>query len=190
MLIIIDTETTGLKEPDASIWQVGAVALHHRQIVAQICLLAQPRLLEQKHREVIHRCCGLSPEAIDSLTTSLPADRAAFALKNWIHTLRWSAPGEKHCLTSYNTDFDRHHLDQSPWSLSSDIPWGDCIMLQATDRLYRGAPRPGSQKSYLSLTRAAQLLRLSEEQTHNALDDARLAAKVAIALDMLPECWR
>lgn len=72
-------------------------------------------------------------------------------------------------LRSYNMAFDRPFLDKHPWSLGH-IPWGPCIMRQAT--------LPGERWPKLSAAAERAGISLEGRQLHSAGEDALLAYEV------------
>ena len=158
MLIVIDTETTGLAhEPDARPWQIAAVALSPDG--REVCAFdgrGCPSVWNANAEEAL-AISGKTPASIQSLD---PIEPIAVAFAAWL-----SAFPDAY-LTAYRIEFDREMLRRV--GVVSDR-WTRCLKEAAAE--YKGHP--------VRLIEIAAELGIAHPNAHDALADARTAAAVA-----------
>ena len=158
MLIIIDTETTGLThEPDARPWQIAAVVLapDGREIAAfdgRGC----PDVWNAGAEEAL-AVSGTTAAYVQSLPPIAPI---AFAFAAFL-----SAFPDAY-LTAYRIEFDREMLRRV--GVVSDR-WTVCLKQKAAE--YMGRP--------IRLVEIAEYFQIPHPNAHDALADARAASAVA-----------
>ncbi|MHB8585217.1 MAG: 3'-5' exonuclease [Thermoplasmatota archaeon] len=161
--VFLDTETTGLGggRGDAIV-QIGAAFRHPEtreiQTWGETCNPGEKFYANGRAREAF---------AINRLTeTRVRASRTAAAvasdLRNWLAGAKKLSPFE---FWSYNLDFDRPFLEDSPWEIPG--PWGGCVMLEA-------AAAMGMDVAFPKLQRAVEefAVDLPEGRFHDATTDA------------------
>ena len=163
MLIVIDTETTGLAhEPDARPWQIAAVALSPDG--REVCTFdgrGCPDVWNANAEEAL-AISGKTPASIQSLDPIEPIARAFAA---------WLSAFPDAYLTAYRIEFDREMLRHV--GVVSDR-WTRCLKEAATE--YAGRT--------IRLVEIAADLNIPHPNAHDALADARTAAAVARKLGL------
>ncbi len=174
MIIILDTETTGLPTaPWARVVELAAVALDDdgtelaslETLIRQDCPPQSWRALEVNH---------ITREQIAS------APSVANVRARWVE---WLAPYRGRALmTSFNVEFDREMLRRDKLSPSDD-KWGPCVMLEAM-----AAMEAAGKLVWLDWKKEFKWPKLSEAadffgvtvvgDAHRALTDARTAAGI------------
>lgn len=174
--LVIDTETTGLpREPWTRPCELAAVLLDlDGEIVAEWSSLvnvpcppaADPAL----------RLTGITREEI----AAAPAPEAVeAAFQAW----RRAHDAERVEITSFNTGFDAPMMKRLWPELG---PWGPCVMLTATAVMDRAGALPrwdSGEPKWARLDEAARFFAVGQEDgAHRALADARVAARILVAL--------
>ena len=158
MLIVIDTETTGLThEPDARPWQIAAVALSPDG--REVCTFngrGCPDVWNANAEEAL-AISGKTPASIQSLDPIEPIARAFAA---------WLSAFPDAYLTAYRIEFDREMLRRV--GVVSDR-WTVCLKQKAAE--YMGRP--------IRLVEIAEYFQIPHPNAHDALADARAASAVA-----------
>lgn len=171
--IFLDVETTGLKSYNSHVIEASAVVVDPGfKEVDRFHSLANPG------EEALAQA---SPEAFEVNQIALDEVRKAPTIIDVAANLRKFL--ERFPQTqyhAYNNDFDLWFLARSPWSIASRN-WGECIML-ATQKIMEEAGTlkkfPDGNPKWPSLQEAAKFFGIPMEQTHRALDDARMAALI------------
>jgi DNA polymerase III alpha subunit (gram-positive type) len=182
LLIVIDIETTGLDPASSCIWGVGACAIKDGEIISEFetKVLPYPEHFTPDHRQVVKKVSELSLAEIEELWDAPKPSVAARNLQAW-----WCKLAVEHktvpTFTSYNVEFDRKFLQRSPWNIIAPL-WGECVMVRAAHAMDVEPKRDGSMRT--PLWKACQHFEIVQEAAHNALDDARSAALVALKLEM------
>ena len=161
-LVVLDTETTG-RSKRAEVHEIGAVLLGIDGSVldgfeGQGC----PNNLRLKGIGYALEVSGLTVKKLAARTTPIAEVLAAF--RAW-----WLGCGSPPC-TAYNLPFDRRLLAQSGLD---DLRWGEDIM--------RIAKLASGEDSFPLKDAGPYYGVATGQQTHRALDDARLAARVLCA---------
>lgn len=173
-LFCLDLETTGLDPATAGIVEIGCVAIRDGAILAEWSALCWPgldRINRSEHHDVLERTSGISP----ALVMDAPeAADVVFALRDWALSLSPVLPIP---VTSYNAPFDRAFLEAALPVYCWD--WRECIMARCRNAL--GSPYRGSYGP--ALWWACQHLGIHQNGAHRALEDARCAAQVWLALE-------
>lgn len=177
MTIVVDTETTGLDALRDGLIEFAAVAVTSGRITSEFSSLVWPgrEFLTPRHREVL----AISGITLEDL---LDAPGAVHVSAEWREWARHLEPPPTR-VTSFNVSFDRPFVEHWLGCLSSEPEWGPCLMLacqelmaDVLERRYDGSIR------YPKLSAACAHLGIPVATTHRALDDARAAARIAIAL--------
>lgn len=174
--LVIDTETTGLpRERWTMPCELGAVLLDlDGEIAAEwsslICVPCPPAA------DPALRLTGITREEIEAAPS--PA-QAWDAFQAW----RAGLGIEDVLVTSYNVGFDRPMMTRL-WPLFG--PWGPCVMLTATQVMGRAGVLPRwetGEPKWARLEEAARYFEIPQEDgAHRALADARVAARILVAL--------
>lgn len=181
MLIVIDTETSGLHPDISCLWDVGACAVKDGAIISEFetMVLPFPHHFTTEHRAIVQKVSGMEHAALCELWDAPPPSKAASLLTGWWHGL-----AKEHAFpafTSFNLPFDRRFLISSPWHLTEHL-WGDCVMEKAARAMSVEPWRDGSVR--VSLVNACAHFGIPQPTSHRALADARSAALLAIQLGM------
>lgn len=182
-LIVIDIETTGLYPDDACIWEIGAVAVREGALVAEFSSRVQPLLahFQAEHRGVCQRVSGLSDAELLSLLDEPDSATVSRRLLEWIIGPAGVRPPQ-FLYAAYNVDFDGGFLALAPWGISAPDAWAPCLMKRAQAAMgLRRWPKLGAACQHFGVPYAG---------THQALDDARAAAQLYLALEKVavPAC--
>ena len=181
--IVFDLETTGF-HPHGRIIEVGAVVItRDARVVSPISFFVwQPEAHLRHPRSQPAQAIHQIPVAT-ILEQGLPAAQAAPRLKTWGG--RVQARHKVASLRAYNQSFDFAFLSTYPWCLEKNtgIPFGECILEEATEKIGQGRR--------VRLSRAVELANEGgaaiewQADAHRAEEDARIAAEVAIWLATL-----
>lgn len=174
--LVIDTETTGLpREAWTRPCELGAVLLgvdgqitsEWSSLVNVPCPMGADRALE---------LTGITREEIAAAPPPAEVERAFQA---WRAT-QGASDVE---ITSYNVSFDAPMMARLWPSLG---PWGPCVMLTATRVMDRAGALhrwESGEPKWAKLEEAARFFEVPQEEgAHRALADARVAAKILVAL--------
>lgn len=179
--LVIDTETTGLpRAPWAMPCELGVVLLSEDGEIAGewaslICVPCPPEA------EPALRLTGITREEIEAAPSpNLALER----LTAW----RAGLGAEAVAVTSYNVGFDRPMMERL-WPGFG--PWGPCVMLSATGIMGRAGVLPRwetGEPKWARLDEAARYFGIGQEDgAHRALADARVAARILVALARVRE---
>lgn len=171
--LFVDVETTGIKSYSAHVVEAAAVAADESLVEIdsfhtmanpgeEAIALASPEALE------VNR---LSP---DDIRRAPAAAEAAAAFRAFLSRF----PGAQ--IHAFNNDFDLWFLAREPWKIPSRS-WGECVMRAAKDVMGEANALkrfPDGKSKWPSLQEAAKFFGIPLEQTHRALEDARIATKV------------
>jgi DNA polymerase III epsilon subunit-like protein len=175
ILFVIDCETTGLDYQTAGVVEIGAVAIKDGAVVAEFSSYCWPgygRIRTADHQRALE-ISGISPA---KLLDAPEAFDAVASLLRWAQTQGADVPV---CVTSYNVAFDRPFFEAAFSEAAPVFEWCPCVMLACRNALgshYRGRYGP-------SLARACDWLGIPQNDAHRALEDARCAAEVWLALE-------
>jgi DNA polymerase III epsilon subunit-like protein len=201
LLIVIDTETTGLPpDPNVRPLQTGAVAFARDtgEEISEFRVLLRPDTWSTHYRraEQVH---GLTRDHCEENGVGMAAGYEKFTA--WLRTLGSRHPwvGGEHRLAAWNAKFDHWMIQQwqkgaymravtlDPWpsfSVAGYTAEGGC--LQAAYRNWAEDQPDVATPKYGSLASAARVFSLGPQPTpHDAVSDARLAGQVWWAM----ECW-
>lgn len=164
-IAVVDTETTGLSPTKgAEIHQIGAVLLDERgREVSTFDGRARPRRLDAPG---VARALAVSRTRIEDLLPHPPPETLArsFAAWRFDHGMPVS--------TAFNDAFERKFLED----VGLRLTWVECLRKRARRHFGRS----------IKLEAAARELEvLVEAQTHQAIDDARLAGRLLVKLSEL-----
>lgn len=164
MRCVIDTETTGLPNMQwARVIEIAAVVIDDdgREVAAFQSLIYPDILDERCDRALAY--CGLTRQDL-SIASAPDVVREDFR--------RWCEEMHVDAVWAYNRSFDEGMLLRSGFQL----PWAGCVMREARARMPRRKKDPPLYE--------AALWFLGEEpaRSHQALDDARTAARVLAAM--------
>jgi DNA polymerase III epsilon subunit-like protein len=173
MYLYLDTETTGMKTPEARVVEVAAVVLNERDVeIAHFSMVANPGAQSMALADpMAMNTHGIPP---DEIAVAPPIEQVARNLERFLDEY-WGAT-----FHAFNREFDAWHLERDPWKIHF-AKWGECIMLasmevmnaaDAIDRKKSGEPR------WPSLFRAAKFFGVIQDGAHRALEDARTAARI------------
>lgn len=171
--IILDVETSGLSHVHHKVLEVGAVVVKGDQLLDEYSSLVN---CGAQHLDDVGDDCyalkvnGLKREEI--LAAPAP-EQVATELKAFIAQAFDAFKG--YYLHAFNNGFDSRFLAADPWNLSLDL-WGPCLMLESQKAMRQAKwPRLLDAASHWGLSFAAG-------EAHRALADARMAAKVYLAI--------
>lgn len=164
-ILVVDTETTGMpNQPWTEVIEVGAVALSWNGIeVGAFQSLIRPKVYDERIDEAL----GINRISRSALRKAPSREEIIPAFLAWVQRMRCPVA------TAYNVFFDSYMLKRS----GVELPWGPCAMRMAMATM-RGH---GVKKGFKLFEAAAFYKVLRGEQTHRALDDARMAAAVLVA---------
>lgn len=188
MLIVVDTETSGLEPAQgAQIVEIAACAVSGGLIVAEWSTLVWPGR-DTLRRPEWRRCREITGISTDDLVDAPDAEEARKLFGQWVAGVA-KATGQQGppLLTSFNRQFDQRFLAAAPWNLGDPARWSGCLMEQATEPLGQAGVL---QKHYTGkwkwpkLTVACQHYGIEMQgDAHRALTDARAAAMLAIRME-------
>lgn len=171
--VFIDTETSGLPhEPHARVLSIGAVCVE-RDTGAEIStftILVCPELVSPRQYEAAKVVHGIELSTLVSQGASEIDALTAFHL--------WWDQFDRPALYAFNAPFDRVML--SRMGLNEPEAWGRDVMEAAADHI-----KPGNSRISLVKALAALGLEGRTSEKHDALEDARLAHRLAMAIKML-----
>lgn len=182
MIVVLDTETTGLpRHSFARVVEVAAVALDDRGREAG-CFSSLVRATAEE--------CDLGREALAVNGIDPSWLHGAPGLLDVTEALaRWCAM-HGGVVTAFNVDFDRCMMERTFYSLS--LTWGPCVMLRAMEVMGPAGALPpspgrlaarGQRWKWPSLREAMAYFGVEREgDAHRALSDARGAAGVYRAM--------
>lgn len=174
-LMVVDTETDGLPDdPDARVIEVGAVVIDRAGVeLAAFSSLVRPRYQRWSDPGVLAALAvnGITQTMLEEAPHCAAVDKA---LRAWMQ-LTYRRPR----LTSWRTSFDRLMMSRS-LPVTMDWDWTRCIHQVAKRELGMMDHKHGPK-----LDIVAEYFGIAVEPTtrHRALNDARLAARVAVALE-------
>jgi len=176
-VLVVDTETTGLPHQDwAQVIEIAALHLdEYGRVVNSFQSLLGVRLDDRCTPAM--KINGITQAELDD--APLPQNvRGAFL--EWFH--RYVDHGVT--VTSYNLAFDEAMLNRAGFS---PLPWGECIMLQATQALGNAGVLEHKRKrdggfKYASLDEACAYYKVVG-RAHRAFPDAQRAAAVLLAME-------
>jgi DNA polymerase III epsilon subunit-like protein len=177
MIVVLDTETTGLPRHSwARVVEVAAVALDDRGVeVGCFSALVRASWEDCERGSEALAVNGISPAMLESAPR---VEDVGVALAAWV-ALHGACE-----VTSFNVDFDRLMVERTFPGLS--LSWGECVMLRAMGvmgPLGLLPPSPargrGDRWKWPSLREAMGHFGVEREgDAHRALSDARAAAGV------------
>ena len=167
--IYADVETTGFSTEKNQIVEVGLAAFHGAQEIGTFhslvhatdeAIAAGADALEKNH---------INP---DDLRTAPLAIDVAELMWQWLRPILAAFPELR--LHSFNVPFDRRFMACDPWFVEREL-WGECVM--------DASMRAMGQHRYPRLSDAIEYFKVQPEgDAHRALPDARMAAKVHLAI--------
>lgn len=186
MIIILDTETTGIYPRDewAEVVELAAVMLDSGLTeVSHFTSLVKPKVLDE-------RCDGAL--AVNHITREMLAD-APGARDVAVAFAAWAKPWRDRvkAVQSYNIDFDRPMVERMGLR---GVPWGECVMKGAMEPMAEAGllKKKTYPKEHEGITGVYLFPKLSmccehfevkvDGDAHRALTDARAAAKVWAAV--------
>jgi DNA polymerase III epsilon subunit-like protein len=189
-LFVLDLETTGLQPTDACIWEIAAVAVRDGEILGEFQSRVQPRLehFTARHREIPKRISGLDDTALLWLLDAAPAREVSQVFRKWVvdtsQTEIMGISGDW-SVTSYKASFEQSFLREYPWGLDSPIAWADCLKLRSFEAMKAANACPVGQRDprWPKLGEACAYFGVPFSETHSALNDARAAAGLYLALE-------
>ena len=159
MLIIIDTETTGLAhEPDARPWQIAALVLDANLTQIASCVIEGcPDVMNANAQEAL----SFSHKTVADIQSLPPLSQSLPALSSFLNSI----PNAK--LTAYNIPFDRIMLGRVGITTHDD-QWGPCVKDLASVQVgYR-----------VRLVEISAQFGIPHEHAHDALSDCITTAAV------------
>lgn len=180
-LIVVDTETTGLlDDPDASPWEIAAVALDLDGVeIDTLSVMGRPCPWREDMRRIV-AFGGIDP---DDVLVAPPLAERLPEVHGWLN--RHLDAGAR--LTAFNSAFDAPMLQRAGVKLQGR-EWAPCIMERAKREMGRAGALP-----WMSRWQDWKMPRLADEAApyygveaqqpvHRALADARTAALVAVEI--------
>ena len=186
LLIVVDTETTGLDPGAGCVWDLGAVALRDGCIVGEFESLVRPHpdRFQREQRAVVKRISRLDDAGLLALFDAPPVRVVEDRLAEWWRSF---SPAIPVTFTSFNVAFDSKFLIHDPWELGY-APWGPCVMEACREPMAQAGllqrTSDGQRWKWPKLTAACAFFHIPFEETHCALSDARAAAALAIRLGL------
>jgi DNA polymerase III epsilon subunit-like protein len=175
-IVVIDTETTSQYPERAKILEVAAVIVRNDLIEDRFYnSLVNPGIEHLVGAEGALAVNGLKKEEI----AAAPAEKLVRE-----HFVRFIADA-KLPITSFNVHYDKVVLNTNEWA-TLELEWGECIMLAAQRIMGKAGALPfrkGDYK-YPNLNEAGRFFGVGSG-THRAIEDARTAAKVWIAISKM-----
>lgn len=170
MQIIVDTETTGLPhQKHAHPVAVAAVAIEGGvEVDSFMCIVCPPVIVVDEYRQA-QRVHGYD---IATVWAGRSPAEASDELRNW-----WMGLGRP-MITAFNAPFDELMLERMGFTPKGY--WSECIMKAAAQRM-------GRETGKVSLDAAARHYGTPGRvpgAVHHALEDARIAAALGVALGM------
>lgn len=174
---VLDTETTGLDPATASVVEVGIVLFREGKPVETFGRLIRPRNgFDSPDCEEALRVNGLTRADLQAAPTFREVH---VDLARWLAALDVNEPAVSLPVYAFNLPFDRKHMaaEYAAIGLSDCIPWAGCIAVQAAKKL--GPRKAGESRR---LTALAQRFGIDTGTAHRAVDDARTAGLLCLAL--------
>lgn len=174
--VVVDLETTGgSPAAGAHVIELGAALVARGRVLQTVgTLVRPPRYLDLKTTQAMYarRVHRIDDDVV--WRDGLPTAQAASRLRTWLCRVR-----DRHGtvgVTSYNLPFERRFLDPSPWALGDldGVTYAPCLLALARAAL----PELPSHR----LSEVAAHLDLRAAESHRAVADADLAARVWLAL--------
>jgi len=184
-IVVLDLETTGWfsEKPDkdwARVVEIGAVMLDATgQEISAFSSLICPDVLDERAAPALE-INGITPAMLRSAPRAMAV---AYTFRHWL-----SLPdlGAFTPVTSYNTKFDRRFFERLDGDGAHLVEWAPCVMVAAHTAMTQAGEvivdRAGRKTQHVSLKRACGHFKVKPAQAHRALDDARAAAQVLVAL--------
>ena len=176
IIIVVDTETTGLDPVSAAIVELGAVVMVEDHEVDQFTSLCNPG--EEYLGLDADGALEVNNITRDQIRTAPAIEKVAEEFRKWLEP--WIEAGA--LLTAFNVPFDRGFLVVEPWKIPSEW-WSTIdIMLKAMDTMREGRAlkrRMNGSEKWPSLKEAAKFFRvIPEGDPHRALTDVRTEATI------------
>lgn len=168
MIIIVDTETTGLKHYESAIIEIGAVKLDENyDIKREFEHLCNPGLQYLDRDEFYPSGIKMS-----DLLGAESSYEIAHKFKRWM-----GEDFDKVELWAFNTAFDKQFLNMPPWDIPYDY-WGGCVMLRSQKLMWDILPNNKYGKKWPKLSEAREFFKIEHENNHRALDDVIVTAEI------------
>lgn len=170
MIVVIDTETTGLpNEPRARVIEIGAVCVDAEgNEFSSFSALIKPTAPLGAWADPALEICQIKPEWLDAASSS---EVVWESLWSW---MRLHRPVTQ--IFAYNVEFDKLMMERTFPDMVRHLPWGPCLMVAAAQHIH------GPKRQRLALKKAAAHFDIPMHEAHRALGDARTAAAVGAAI--------
>ncbi len=184
--VVLDTETTGFPNNGSGycgrVIEVGAVVItEDSRIVSPVSFLVrQPRAHLSSYQA--KRAMGVHGITVDEvLAGGHPPEQAGPRFRSWLERVQ-ERFGARH-IRAYNQTFDFWFLEQHPWSVFESAAWQPGEDVQQTCRAAMGGKGRGPKlSSAVSFAQERGHGLAWSSAAHRALEDARMAAELAICL--------
>ena len=172
-IVVTDVETTGKRTPAARVIEVAAVVLD--STLKEIDLfhtLTNPG--EEALRFAAPEALRKNGITLEEIRSGIPIAEAGPQLRTFLQKY----PGAS--MHAFNNEFDQWFLERDPWNVPVKS-WGECIMLASMELMERAGVLEtvrGGKTKWPSLEQAAKFFAVPRDESHRAIPDTRVAAKI------------
>ena len=180
-IVVLDTETTGLKPAYEEIVEIGAVRIRENEIVGSFQSLVWPGegfFLGGRAETALN----IQGRTVDDLRGAPTTDEVTVMFREFL--------GGGGDLTAFNVGFDRSFLHKTIWLRNRDFSWPFCVMLKASwimgeaDSPYCPWNNFFGDYKWPKLWQAAEFFGVDfkEKDLHGALVDAKITASILLKM--------